>query len=86
MPAGPYRLPTAGRTACVRRDGGLERLLHVGGRAGGGARLGAGRAVRFRAEAAHARSPREGVERMRFALGVDHDLRRFHAPLPRATR
>ena len=41
----------------------------------------AGGAVRFRAEAPAARRGRQGIERMRFALGTDHDLSEFHAPL-----
>ena len=56
----------------------MTRLLHVGDDpvvvrawAGGGA-------VRFRAEAASEDPARIGIERMRFALGVDHDLSAFH--------
>ena len=34
--------------------------------------------MRFRAEAASEDTARAGIERMRFALGVDHDLSEFH--------
>jgi 3-methyladenine DNA glycosylase/8-oxoguanine DNA glycosylase len=63
----------------LRRGDGLIRLLHVGdddvivrARESGGA-------VRFLAESASRDAAAEGVERMRFALGVDHDLSEFHA-------
>lgn len=82
-PPGPYRLPRLGRDGLMRRDGGaLVRLLHHGdepvvvrawpGRA----------AVRLRAEAAGRLAAAYGIERMRFALGLDHDL----APFQRAFR
>lgn len=59
------------------RDGVLERLLHVDGRpvvvnawtVSGG--------VRLRAESPTDEAAREGVRKMRFALGVDHDLSPF---------
>ena len=61
-----------------RRDGVLVRLLCVGEEAvivqawpGGGR-------VRLRAEAPSRAAAGAAVERMRFALGVDHDLRPFH--------
>ncbi len=59
-------------------DGLLTRLVHVDHepvvvRAWAGAG-----AVRFRAEAATDEAAAEGVRRMRFALGVDHDLSAFH--------
>jgi 3-methyladenine DNA glycosylase/8-oxoguanine DNA glycosylase len=79
-PAWTFRLPGAGRDGVLRRRGGvLERLLHVQGEAvvvrvaqtapervlfGGWA------PTRAQAEAA--------IARMRFALGVDDDLRGFH--------
>jgi 3-methyladenine DNA glycosylase/8-oxoguanine DNA glycosylase len=79
-PAGPFRLPRGGMDGLMRRRGGvLERLLHEGSepvvvrvaqpahdRVVLGARAGT------RAAAEH------GIRRMRFALGVDEDLRAFH--------
>lgn len=79
VPAGPYRLPGGGRDGALRHSSGvLTRLLHVAEEpvvvrawAGGGG-------VRFRAESATEDAAAEGVRRMRFALGVDHDLSAFH--------
>jgi 3-methyladenine DNA glycosylase/8-oxoguanine DNA glycosylase len=59
------------------RDGVLERLLHVEGEPVVVRAWVAGGAVRLRGEAATEDSAAVGVERMRFALGVDHDLRPF---------
>jgi 3-methyladenine DNA glycosylase/8-oxoguanine DNA glycosylase len=79
-PVGPFRLPGAGADGVLRRRGGvLERLLHSGqepvlvrvAQTGSGRVLVAARARR-RAIATH------GIERMRFALGVDEDLTAFH--------
>ncbi|HMH46407.1 MAG TPA: hypothetical protein VK538_01720 [Solirubrobacteraceae bacterium] len=78
-PTGPFRLPGGGMDGVLRRRGGvLERLLHhdqepvlvrvaqpAPDRVLFGARAGS------RAAAAH------GISRMRFALGVDEDLRGF---------
>ena len=63
----------------VRRGGALARLVHVAGdeavvyawRTGGG--------VRFRAQAPSRAVGLEAIERMRFALGTDHDVSEFHA-------
>jgi DNA-3-methyladenine glycosylase II len=60
------------------RDGVLERLLHVGGEPVTVRAWVAGGAVRVRGEAASEDVAAAGVERMRFALGTDHDLRPFH--------
>ena len=79
-PAGPFRLPRrTGADGMLRRRGGvLERLLHHRERpvvvraaqtAGGQLLLGARAADREAAE--------HGITRMRFALGVDDDLRPF---------
>jgi 3-methyladenine DNA glycosylase/8-oxoguanine DNA glycosylase len=80
-PVWPYRLPRAGFDGVMRRrcDGGLERLLHVEG---------APAVVRVNQPArdrvvlvAGADSPdvaEEALARMRFALGVDDDLRPFY--------
>lgn len=84
-PAGPYRLPPGGRDGLLRRrDGVFWRLLHdaedqpVVVRA-----WPAGGCVRFHAEAFSQESARWGVERMRFAFGVDHSLADFHAMFKR---
>ena len=61
-----------------RRDGALIRILHCP--EGREARVAAwitGGAVRFRAEAPTRDCAQYGIERMRFALGVDHDIRPF---------
>lgn len=84
VPAGPYRMPWLGRDGVLRRRGtARERLLHVGGEpVVVRAWLVAG-AVRIRAEAARRDAAAEGVRRMRFALGVDHDLRPFQRAVRR---
>jgi DNA-3-methyladenine glycosylase II len=76
----PFRLPGAGRDGVTRRRGGvLERLLHVEGR-----RVvvrvaqTAPEVVLFGAWAADREAAERGIARMRFALGVDDDLRPFH--------
>ncbi len=79
-PRGPYRLPPAGRDGIVRRRGGaLARLLHWKGdpvivhawpRTG---------AVRVRSVGSSREAAQHGLDRMRFALCLDHDLAPFHA-------
>lgn len=87
-PRSPLRLPGGGADGVLRRRGSvLERLLHVGDepvvvRA---AQPGPWRVV-LGARAATAEAAEEGIARMRFALGVDDDLRPFlerfrHDPL-----
>jgi len=79
-PAGAFRLPRGGMDGTLRRRGGvLERLLHHDGepvlvRVAQTAhdRVLFGARARTAAAAAH------GIERMRFALGVDEDLSAFH--------
>ena len=79
-PAGAFRLPRAGMDGMLRRRGGvLERLLHRQGepvivRAAQTApdRVLIGARAGSRAAATY------GIERMRFALGVDDDLSAFH--------
>ncbi len=79
-PAGPFRLPRrTGLDGMLRRRGGvLERLLHDGEvpvrvrvcrHCGGGVLLAACSPTRAAAE--------YGIARMRFALGLDEDLRPF---------
>jgi 3-methyladenine DNA glycosylase/8-oxoguanine DNA glycosylase len=80
VPVGPYRLPTPGRDGVLRRSGnGLIRLLHVGDEEVVVRAWQSAGVVRFLGQGASRRAVAEGVERMRFALGVDHDLSEFHA-------
>jgi len=79
-PAGPFRLPRrTGMDGMLRRRGGvLERLLHhddlpVLVRVAQPARD----RVLFGARSASSEAAAYGIERMRFALGVDEDLREF---------
>jgi 3-methyladenine DNA glycosylase/8-oxoguanine DNA glycosylase len=79
-PDGPYRLPPAGRDGLLRRrEGVFWRLLHdrderpVVVKAWPTAGV-----VRFRAEAHDRETAEWGIERLRFALGVDHSLADFH--------
>jgi DNA-3-methyladenine glycosylase II len=79
-PAWPVRLPGGGVDGVLRRRGSvLERLLHIEGdpvvvRVA----QTAGDRVLFGAWAPSRAQARAGIERMRFALGVDDDLRDFH--------
>lgn len=84
MPKGPYRLPPAGRDGLLRRDGtGFIRLLHHGDEPVVVRAFPAAGAVRLRAEAATREGAAYGVERMRFAFGLDHDLAPFHQAFKR---
>jgi DNA-3-methyladenine glycosylase II len=77
---GVYRLPTAGRDGVLRSDGGaLVRVIYAEGEAAVVRAWIAGGAVRFRAEAPSRAAALAAVERMRFALGTDHDLCEFHS-------
>jgi DNA-3-methyladenine glycosylase II len=84
-PVGPYRLPPAGRDGLLRRrDGVFSRLLHDRDGLPVVVRTWpAGGVVRFHAEASSAESAAWGVERMRFAFGVDHSLAEFHRAFKR---
>jgi 3-methyladenine DNA glycosylase/8-oxoguanine DNA glycosylase len=84
-PIGPYRLPPAGRDGLLRRrDGVFRRLLHDGAGEPVVVRIWpAAGCVRFRAEAADEASAAWGIERMRFAFGVDHSLADFHQTFKR---
>jgi 3-methyladenine DNA glycosylase/8-oxoguanine DNA glycosylase len=79
LPVGVYRLPTAGRDGVlVKRDGALVRVVYAeGGAAVVRAWVQGGR-VRFRAEAPSRAAALAAIDRMRFALGTEHDLREFH--------
>jgi 3-methyladenine DNA glycosylase/8-oxoguanine DNA glycosylase len=63
----------------VRRGGALTRLLHVGEEAVVVRAWPQGGELRFHADGPSRAAAAEGIERMRFALGVDHDLTGFHA-------
>jgi DNA-3-methyladenine glycosylase II len=79
-PPWPFRMPSAGADGVLRRrGGGLERLVHV---EGAPAVVRMGQPARDRVVlVAGADSPdvaEEAIARMRFALGVDDDLRPFY--------
>jgi 3-methyladenine DNA glycosylase/8-oxoguanine DNA glycosylase len=78
-PPGLYRLPSAGRDGTVRRrvDGALERLLAADGELVCARAWSVSGAVRVQVEGPSRAAALRGVERMRFALGLDHDLRPF---------
>jgi len=84
-PVGPYRLPPAGRDGLLRRrEGVFWRLLHdVEGRPVVVRAWPTGGVVRFRAEAFDQDAADWGIERMRFAFGVDHSLAEFHQAFKR---
>jgi DNA-3-methyladenine glycosylase II len=78
VPVGSYRLPGPGRDGVlVRREGALVRALDAEGETALVRAWVAGGSVRFRAEAASRVAALAAIERMRFALGTDHDLRPF---------
>jgi 3-methyladenine DNA glycosylase/8-oxoguanine DNA glycosylase len=79
-PAGPFRLPARGAPDGVlrSRDGVLRRLLHHEGRpVVVGAAQTAGDRVLIAAESSTREAARYGIERMRFALGVDVEVAPF---------
>jgi 3-methyladenine DNA glycosylase/8-oxoguanine DNA glycosylase len=79
VPAGAYRLPGPGRDGVmVARDGALTRALWVEDEQVVVRAWAAGRSVRLRAEGESREACTAGIERMRFALGTDHDLGEFH--------
>jgi DNA-3-methyladenine glycosylase II len=84
-PCLPYRLPPAGRDGLLRRrEGVFSRLLHDGaGRPVVVQAWPASGVVRFRAEGADDESAAWGIERLRFAFGVDHSLTAFHRAFKR---
>ncbi len=77
-PPGLYRLPPAGRDGVLRAGGGaLTRLLHADGEPVLVRVWPVGGAVRLRASAGSRAAASLAIERMRFALALDHDLRPF---------
>jgi 3-methyladenine DNA glycosylase/8-oxoguanine DNA glycosylase len=80
VPAGPYRLPGPGRDGVLVRSGeSLARLLQIGDEAVVVRVWQAGGEVRFQAQANSRAAAAEGIDRMRFAVGIDHELTEFHA-------
>jgi 3-methyladenine DNA glycosylase/8-oxoguanine DNA glycosylase len=72
-------MPGAGWDGVLRRRGeALCRLLHPGGEPAIVRAWATRSAVRLRAESRTRDAAAEGLERMRFALGLDHDLSEFH--------
>jgi 3-methyladenine DNA glycosylase/8-oxoguanine DNA glycosylase len=79
VPPGPYRLPGAGRDGVLLRRGGvLVRAVEAEGETALVRAWAAGGCVRVRAEAPTRAAAAAAIDRMRFALGTDHDLRAFH--------
>jgi 3-methyladenine DNA glycosylase/8-oxoguanine DNA glycosylase len=78
-PAGAYRMPTPGRDGVLlSRGGALERLLPLDGEPVVVRAWPAGGRVRLRAEGGTREGALRALDRMRFALGTDHDLSAFH--------
>ncbi|MDQ4024570.1 MAG: hypothetical protein M3217_03620, partial [Actinomycetota bacterium] len=79
VPVGAYRVPRAGRDGVlVCREGTLVRAVQADGETALVRAWAAGGCVRFRAEAPTRASASAAIDRMRFALGTDHDLSAFH--------
>jgi 3-methyladenine DNA glycosylase/8-oxoguanine DNA glycosylase len=77
-PIGPYRMPPARPDGVMRRRGvALVRVVHLGDEPAVVCAWPVAGAVRVRAEAPSRDAAAHAVDRMRFALGVDHDLRPF---------
>jgi 3-methyladenine DNA glycosylase/8-oxoguanine DNA glycosylase len=78
-PIGPYRLPPARPDGVMRRRGAsLVRVVHLGDDAAVVRAWPVTGAVRLRAESPSRDAAAHAVDRMRFALNLDHDLRPFH--------
>jgi 3-methyladenine DNA glycosylase/8-oxoguanine DNA glycosylase len=79
LPVGLYRMPGPGRDGVLLGRGAvLERLVHVAGEPVVTRAWPAAGRVRIRAEAHSREGAGRAIERMRFALGTDHDLSEFH--------
>jgi 3-methyladenine DNA glycosylase/8-oxoguanine DNA glycosylase len=84
-PIGHYKMPGAGRDGVMRRRGrAIVRAIHRGEECAVVAAwaCGGGR-VRIRAQADSADGAEYALERTRYALNLDHDLRPFHAEFKR---
>ena len=80
IPTGHYRMPGAGRDGVMRRRGrAIVRAIHHGEECAIVSAWERGGAVRIRAQASSAAAAAFAVDRMRYGLNVDHDLRPFHA-------
>jgi 3-methyladenine DNA glycosylase/8-oxoguanine DNA glycosylase len=78
-PLGPYRMPPARPDGIMRRRGAaLARVIHLGDEPAVVRAWPVSGAVRLRAEADREEVAAHALERMRFALNLDHDLRPFH--------
>ena len=84
-PIGPYRMPGAGRDGVLRRRGhAIVRAIHHGDECAVVAAWACGRGrVRIRATGPTPAAASFAVDRMRYALNLDHDLRPFHARFKR---
>ena len=80
VPPWPFRLGGGSADGLMRRRGAsLQRLLHLGGeRVHVGIVQPAPDRVLFAARAATEEAAADGIARMRFATGVDDDLRPFY--------
>ncbi|MEA2444857.1 MAG: DNA-3-methyladenine glycosylase [Thermoleophilales bacterium] len=78
-PIGPYRLPPARPDGVMRRRGSaLTRVIHLGDEPAVVRAWPVAGAVRVQARGPSPEAAAYAVERMRFALNLDHDLRPFH--------
>ena len=83
-PPGPFRLRSADRDGVLRRwDGVLTRLVHLGEEPAIVRVWPTGAAVRVRAESRSRDAAGHAIERMRFALNLDHDLVAFRTRFKR---
>jgi 3-methyladenine DNA glycosylase/8-oxoguanine DNA glycosylase len=84
-PVGHYRMPGAGRDGVMRRRGrAVVRAIHQGDDCAVVAAWACGGGhVRIRATGPSHAAAEFAVERMRYALNLDHDLRPFHAEFKR---
>jgi DNA-3-methyladenine glycosylase II len=83
-PPGPFRLRAADRDGVLRRrDGVLTRLVHHGEEPAVVRAWPTGSAIRLRAESPSREAAAHAIERMRFALNLDHDLVPFRTRFKR---
>jgi DNA-3-methyladenine glycosylase II len=79
VPRGPWRMPPLGRDGLLRRRGGaVVRLVHAEGEPVVVAAALCSGGVRLHAKGRTRGGALGAMDRMRFALGVDHDLSGFH--------